>query len=300
MAGHLERIRIFLAVLEQGSFAAAARALEISKPAVTRAVAELEAGLATQLLVRTTRRVAPTYAGQVYAQDAARALADLDRADHALRALSGGEGGALRISAPLSFGMRYLPEIVAQYRVLHPATHLTLDLSDGFVDILEGGYDMALRISGPPSDKSTIWRKIAEVPRVMVAAPALLDGRVPRQPDDLRALPCLTYAHQADGAGWSLRAPGGGATRPVPVRSGLVSDNGDTLARLAELGQGVALLPLFLVREALDAGRLVRVLDGWQAPDIWLTAFYPPYERLPQPVARMTEMVEAVDWSCLS
>ena len=300
MAGHLEHLRIFLDVLEARSFAAVARARGLSRPAVTRAVAELEARLGTQLLVRTTRKVAPTFAGQSYAQEAARALADLDRAEAGLRALAGGSGGVLRVSAPLSFGMRYLPDIVAQFRVLWPDTRLVLDLSDGFVDIVAGGYDMALRISGPPGDKSSIWRKIAPVGRVMVAAPGLVAEHRVERPADLRALPCLGYANVAGGEGWSLRDPATGATHPMPVHVGLSCDNGDTLAALAERGQGVALLPRFLVAEALAAGRLVEVLPGWEAPEIWLTAFYPPYDRLPPPVARLTGMVEAVDWSHLA
>ncbi|WP_316015512.1 LysR family transcriptional regulator [Roseobacter sp. HKCCA0434] len=299
MSGQIERIRIFLDVLDARSFAEAARRRGLSPPAVTRAVAELEAELGTQLLVRTTRKVAPTLAGERYGVDAARIVADLDRADAALKALSDGDGGLLRLAAPLSFGLRFLPQIVAQFRVLWPRTELRLDLSDRFVDIVEGGYDMALRISGPPDDKSSIWRKIASVERVLVAAPALVAEHGPMDhPRDLRALPCLGYANMADG--WSLRDPASGASVPVPVRAMTVSDNGDVLARLAEMGQGVALLPCFMVAEALEEGRLVELLPDWKAPEIWLTAFYPPYERLPLPVARLTEVVEGFDWSGLA
>ncbi len=169
---------------------------------------------------------------------------------------------------------------------------LTLDLSDRFVDILGGDHDMALRISGPPDGVSTIWRKICVVPRALVASPAYLDRRgTPLAPAELASHDLLAYG--SDPAGETLRLSRQGATEVLTPRPALSADSGDLLAVLALRGEGIALLPRFLVSDALRDGRLAEVLPEWQAPEIWLTASFPPYERLPAKVAAFTEFVEA-------
>ncbi|PTX54335.1 DNA-binding transcriptional LysR family regulator [Litoreibacter ponti] len=289
--GELERIKIFLEVAEQQSFAKAARRLNLSPSVVTRQVGELEATLGTQLFVRTTRQVALTKAGESYAAETRPLAQAIDQASEALRAQQTDLTGALKVSAPLSLGLRLLPDIIAQFRLLHPKVELTLDLTDRFIDIMDEGYDMALRVSGPPSDKSTIWRKICPVPRSLVASPTYLARRgTPKGPMDLKDHDCLGYSNLQ---GTNLTLTRGDETVNVPAHHPFQCNNGEMIAHMARRDEGVALLPDFIVAHDLASGALVSILQDWAAPPIWLTAFYPPYARLPVKVATLTEFVEA-------
>ncbi|MHA6645440.1 LysR family transcriptional regulator [Mesorhizobium sp. A623] len=290
--GELESLRVFLAVAEQGSFAGAARQLAMTPASVTRTIAALERRLGVQLLVRTTRQVSLTSAGAVYAARVAPLSDGLARAAEDTREEQGITSGTIRISAPISLGMKVLPPVLSQFVTLHPQTHVSLALTDRFVDIVEDEYDLAIRISGPPDDKSTIWRKICEVQRVLIASPAYLTARdTPTSPDDLADHACLSYRFDAREEQWELTR---GPSRRVHKASGAFSaNNGDLLARLAVNGEGIALLPRFIIDDDLAAGRLVEVLPEWSAPQIWLTLYYPPYERLPLKVATFSDFFEA-------
>lgn len=290
--GELESLRVFLAVAEQGSFAGAARQLAMTPASVTRTIAALERRLGVQLLVRTTRQVSLTSAGAVYAARVAPLSSGLARAAEETREAQGVASGNIRISAPLSLGLKVLPPVLSQFATLYPQTHVSLTLTDSFVDIVEGGYDLAIRISGPPDDKSTIWRKICEVQRVLVASPNYLAARgTPVTPDDLADHFCLSYRSDARDESWELSR---GPSRRVHKASGAFSaNNGDILAQLAVNGEGIALLPRFIVDEDIAAGRLAPVLPDWSAPQIWLTLYYPPYERLPLRVATFSDFFEA-------
>ena len=191
----------------------------------------------------------------------------------------------------MSLGLKVLPAVLSQFATLHPQTHVALNLSDGFVDIVEEDYDLAIRISGPPADKSTIWRKVCRVPRVLVAAPAYLRAKgTPSTPDDLADFACLSYQAEAREETWELT--NGASHRSHKADGGFSANNGDFLARLALNGEGIALLPRFIVEDDLEAGRLVEVLPDWSAPAIWLTLFYPPYDQLPLRVATFSDFFE--------
>jgi DNA-binding transcriptional LysR family regulator len=293
MTGEIERTRFFLQVVALRGFAAAARAAKLSPSVATRWVAELEAELGVQLLVRTTRRVSPTVAGRVYAERMGKIVVEIDRTNEFVRQQQDVLKGLLRVSAPLSFGVRFLPSAIAQFRLLHPNVDLKLNLTDRFVDILGEDFEMALRISGPPSDKSTIWRKICVVPRLLVAAPEYLGRMGPlNSPDDLTDHRCLGYSHFSGGADWSLRHETTGEERTIHVGLRLECDNGDALAELAALGEGIALLPRFIVAERIERGVLARILAPWAPPEIWLTALYPPYDAIPAKVLTFTQFIE--------
>jgi DNA-binding transcriptional LysR family regulator len=192
----------------------------------------------------------------------------------------------------MSLGMKVLPTVLSQFSIIHPRTSVAIELSDRFVDILQENYDLAIRISGPPTDKSTIWRKIRPVPRVLVASPSFLARNgIPKVPEDLTTLECLSYHDQSKTETWELSRPG--QSRIVEAKGRFSINNGDFLGRLAVAGEGIALLPRFIVEEDLAAGRLVEVLPGWSTPEIWLTLFYPPYEQLPLRVATFSDFFEA-------
>lgn len=294
MAGQLERMRVFLAVSQLRSFAAAARKLQLSTSAVTRYVSELERELGAQLLVRTTRRVSLTRTGEDYAQSARSIVHDVEMANARAKQIQGGLSGELRVSAPLSLGLRLLPAALARFRALHPALRLSLNLTDRFVDVASEGFDMALRVSGPPSDKSPIWRKICAVPRLLVASPGYLRSRrSPRAPRDLLEHACIGYTNASTTDRWTLTHIASKKRQTVRLNFGFACDNGDMAAEMAMLGEGIALLPRFIVAKPLAAGALVPVLAAWAPPEIWLTAFFPPYEALPARVGAFAQFVES-------
>ncbi|MBI1171015.1 LysR family transcriptional regulator [bacterium] len=289
--GELESIRTFLAVAELHSFSGAARQLAMTPASVTRTVSALEDRLGVQLLLRTTRQVSLTSAGAVYAARMAPLVQGIARATSDTQEQHGQTAGLIRISAPMSLGLKVLPAVLSQFAVLNPLTHVALTLSDGFVDIVAEDYDLAIRISGPPNDKSTVWRKICKVPRLLVAAPALLTRHGPPEaPEDLQRFACLSYGQEAREETWDLSR--GASQRRHLAKGGFSANNGDLLARLAVQGEGIALLPRFIVEEDLRANRLVQVLPDWAAPDIWLTLYYPPYDHLPLRVATFSDFFE--------
>ena len=215
-------------------------------------------------------------------------MTEIESAKEWMREQQGAVAGALRVSAPLSLGIRFLPGAIARFRAQFPEVDLKLNLTDRFVDMLGEEFDMALRISGPPADKSTIWRKICVVPRLLVAAPAYLQrAGAPKAPEDLARHSCLGYSHFVGGDLWTLREAVTGETRSAQVRLPFECDNGDVVADLAKLGEGIALLPRFIVARHLETGALTPVLAGWRPPEIWLTAFYPPYEIAPREGRRL-------------
>ena len=293
MTGQLERMRVFVAVAELRSFAATARKLRLSTSVVTRYVSELERELGAQLLVRTTRRVSLSRPGEDYAEAAREILAEVETANARAKQTQAGLSGELRVSAPLSLGLRLLPPTLARFRGLHPDLRLSLNLTDRFVDVVAEGFDMALRVSGPPTDKSTIWRKLCVVPRLLVASPAYLRSRrAPRDPRDLAEHLCIGYTNMAQADRWSLTHSLSKKRQTVHLTFGFACDNGDLAAEMAALGQGIALLPRFLVADRLASGGLTPVLPTWAPPEIWLTAFFPPYEALPGRVKAFADFVE--------
>ncbi len=290
--GELEAIRTFLTVADQSSFSAAARLLAMTPASVTRTVSALEEQLGVQLLLRTTRKVSLTSAGAAYAARVAPLVQGLARATEETRDLQKVTAGSLRVSAPMSLGMKVLPTVLSQFSIMHPRTSVAIELSDRFVDILQENYDLAIRISGPPTDKSTIWRKIRPVSRLLVAAPSFLARHgTPKVPEDLTTLECLSYHDQSKTETWELSRPG--QVRTIEARGRFSINNGDFLCKLAIAGEGIALLPRFIVDEELRAGKLVEVLPGWNTPEIWLTLYYPPYEQLPLRVATFSDFFEA-------
>jgi DNA-binding transcriptional LysR family regulator len=290
MTGKLERMAVFVEVAALGSFIAAARKLNQSAPAITRLVAELEAELGVQLLIRTTRKVTLTRAGEHFLVRSKTLLTGMESAEALVRAEQLSLSGILRINAPMSFGQKFLAQAVCRFSILHEQVTLKVDLADEFIDILAGGYDMALRISAAPQDKSTIWRKICLVPRMLVASPTYVKrfGTLATA-GELKHHKCLAYGKANEAPVWMLSSNG----RTEQVSHFTFScNNGDLLADLAALHEGIALLPKFIVSRHLRDAKLVQLLPDWQARDIWLTAYYPPYEKLPAKVAAFTRFIE--------
>lgn len=285
----LGTIRTFLAVARNRSFAEAARQLRAPPATVTRAVSSLEKSLGAQLLVRTTRQVSLTSAGAAYAARVEPLVRDIDGLNEDFRSGAETESGLLRINAPMSLGLKLLPPILSGFRAQHPRIELSVSLSDEFVDIVGADFDLAIRISEPPTDKSTIWRKICPVERILVTAPGSAAASV-ETPENLDPLQCYAFSAAGREEIWLLGR--NGQTRSVRAGGGFSANSGDLLAQLAESDGGAALLPRFIVEDAIASGRLVQILADWTPPLLWLSLYYPPYEKLPPRVAGFSDFFE--------
>ena len=287
----LKPIRVFLEVARFMSFAAAARHLGMTPATVTRTVARLEDELGVQLLLRTTRHVSLTSIGAVVAARYGPLVSDFDEVAADIKRASLPDRGRLRINAPMSMGLRLLPDLIESFRLAFPDVELELMMTDQLINILEDGADLAIRISEPPTDKSTIWRKICAVPRHAVAAPSLLERiDLPKTPDDLHPDHCLSYS--AIGAEETCDFRKDQVRRQVRAGRRIVSNSGDLLHALARRGAGITVLPDFIVQRSIASGELRAILADWSVSMLWLTLFYPPYEQLPPLVATFSDFFE--------
>jgi DNA-binding transcriptional LysR family regulator len=280
----LTEMEAFVQVVDHGGFTDAAKKMGLSKSAVSKHVAALEARLAVRLLNRTTRRVSPTELGLAYYDRARVVLADALEADSMVTAMQATPKGGLRVSAPVSFGIGQLSGAVAAFLCAYPEVDVNLVLDDRFVELVAEGFDLAIRI-GVLEDSSLKARKLAEARRVLAASPAYLAERgAPRAVDDLGAHRLLHYSNLATGNFWRLRGPSG-EERHVRVGGRFTANNGDSLMRAAEAGLGIALLPSFIIGDAIVRGRLVEVLPD-RAPDLLGVYAVHPEGRFPQPKLR--------------
>ncbi|MEL6596011.1 MAG: LysR family transcriptional regulator [Pseudomonadota bacterium] len=288
----LKPIRVFLEVAAQQSFVGAATTLGMTPATVTRLVAKLEDEIGQQLLLRTTRQVSLTSTGALVAAKYRTLIDEFDRVHTTITQEAHPHRGRLSINVPMSFGQRMMPSLTQSFQLAYPNIELVIHMTDELVDIVETQCDMAIRVSRAPVDKSTIWRKVCEIPRRLVASPGyLVQVPEPKTPDDLLRRSCLSYNHTTSPETWVLQK--GSDKQTLLAGSDIISNNGDFLFGLVRSDRGVALLPDFIVAEGLDKGRVQRVLPDWEPTPLWLSLYYPPYETLPPLVATFTEFFEA-------
>jgi DNA-binding transcriptional LysR family regulator len=270
----LAAIEAFVRVAECGSFSKAAERLHASKSVVSRQVGALEAELGARLLHRTTRALTLTEAGRSYFEQAARILADLAEANASVGQLQAAPRGRLRVSAPMSFGFLHLAPAVPDFLDRHRDVEIELAMNDRYVDLVDEGFDMAVRI-GKLEDSSLVARKLAPARRAICAAPAYLQARgTPASPDDLKTHECLCYSNVGLAQEWRFVRPDG-RPWPVEVRGRLHTNNGDALRAAALRGFGLAVLPSFLAGRDFQSGALVSVLDAFMPQDSAVYAVYP-------------------------
>jgi DNA-binding transcriptional LysR family regulator len=274
-----EDLQAFVAVVEAGSFTAAADRLDSAKSAVSRRVSNLEQRLGVQLLRRTTRRLDLTDSGRSFYERSARILADLDEAESAVVQSHGELRGRLRVALPLSFGLRHMSDPIARFQRRHPNVDFDLDLNDRRIDLLEEGRDLAVRI-GQMADSSLIARKLFQVRSLVCASPAYLDRHgIPERTSELETHQCLVYGNLANPGQWACRESDG-REHSVPVNVALTANSGEILCSLASAGQGLVMLPTFIVHEAIGRGDLVPVLTAVQWPVFPAYAVYPAVRHL--------------------
>lgn len=285
-----EAIRAFTKVVEAGGFAAAGREMGLSRAVVNKYVINLENALGTQLLRRSTRQVTPTETGIAFYDRCTQIVSELDEAITAVTELQEKPTGNLRINAPMSFGTRHLSQIVADYMAGYPDVHVELVLNDRFVDPIEEGFDITVRVGEPQPLTSLISREIVPAKRVLCASPDYLRGYgEPAHPSELRRHRCLHYGYQDSGSHWRLRGPDG--EHSVAIRCVMWSNNGEVLKDAAIKRQGLVLLPTFIVGEALQQGQLRTVLADYRPHDITLCALYPRHRHLSAKVRLFVDLL---------
>jgi DNA-binding transcriptional LysR family regulator len=259
----LGEMSAFATVVDAKGFAAAARRLGLSKASVSRLVQRLEDRLGVRLLNRTTRRLSLTEAGRTFYDGAHRMLSEAASAEAAVTQLAARPSGTLRLSVPMSFGSRHLGPLLAEFLALCPELSLDMVLGDRVVDLVEEGFDAALRI-GTLGESNVVARRLCRVRRVVAGAPAYLARRgTPAKPSDLADHACLHYSYYADGRLWRFR-DAAGEEDEVEIGGRVEMNNGDALAALAMAGHGLCHLPTFIIHEALRDGRLLALLPGWE------------------------------------
>jgi DNA-binding transcriptional LysR family regulator len=263
---------VFVTVVAQGSFTAAAEQLQLSRASASKHITALESCLGGRLLNRTTRHISLTEAGQAYYERCKQIIEDVEEAECVVTGFSSEPRGLLRMNAPMSFGTKQFADIVANFCLAHPAIDIELTLTDRFVDVVEEGYDLVIRIA-QLKESSLIARKLAPCRRVLCASPNYLKthGR-PTEPSDLKQHTCLHYAYFEDGKNWILNGPDG--KHPIRIHPKLSVNNGDALHTAAKHGLGIALLPTFIVGDALRTGELELVLSDYQSTEINIYAMY--------------------------
>jgi DNA-binding transcriptional LysR family regulator len=266
-------MRVFTSVVEAESFAGAAEKLDLSRGMATRYVAQLEAHLGVRLLNRTTRRLSLTEAGSDYYQRATQVLAMIEEAETSAAQNASVPRGTLRVTSSVIFGSRHLGEAVSDFLKRHPQMQVELSLNERVADLVEEGFDLAIRVSAQV-DPGLVARRITRMRLIACASPAYLKTRgAPKAPEDLAAHNCLVYAHRIHLGGWHFERDG--EERIVPVGGTLRSNNGNALVSAAIDGLGVVLEPSFLVYEALREGKLVQLLPEWRCAEGSVFAVYP-------------------------
>jgi len=269
----LHCMKTFARVVETGSFSTAAQRLNLSRSVVSKQLQALESSLGVRLLQRTTRQVSPTEIGLAYHEHCLRILAEVEAAEGLVTSLQEEPRGTLKINAPMSFGTLHLGPAVAEFASRYPELTVQLTLDDRFINPLEEGFDVTIRI-GELEDSSLVARRIAAVPRRLYAAPDYLRRRgEPRHPNELGGHSCLHYGYLSSGGTWKLLGPEGEYS--LRLNGQLCSNNGEVLRDAAVRGLGIVLLPEFIVAGELARGRLQGILQTYSPPPIAIHALYP-------------------------
>lgn len=277
----LEEIKTFVQIVESGSNTAAADHMNIAASATSKRLKELEVRLGAPLIVRTTRRMSLTNVGKAFYKRCRDILDELEAAEDEVRDSENSLKGRLKIAVPVTFGVSHLTPLIAQFMHRHPLVRIELDLSDKRIDLLDGAYDLAIRI-GALDDSTLIARRISRVEHRVCASPDFLNGvNEISHPKDLSSLPALCYSNLSQPAVWRYQSKSR-KSGTVHVEPRLLASNGDALREAAIAGLGVLCEPSFVVHSAIKRGLLQPVLTQyrWYGMDIFVV--YPKTTRVPR------------------
>ncbi len=285
----LKEMQAFVAVVDAGSFVGAADVLDVSKTAVSRLIGDLETRLGVRLLQRTTRKLSLTQEGEIFQQRCRDLLANLDEAEAEITVHAGEAAGQVRINAPVSFGLTHLAPLWPTFMAAHPKVTLDITLTDRLVDLVDEGYDLAVRI-GRLRSSSLVSRQLMSTRLVLCASPEYLrlHGTL-GQPSDLTGHTIIAYTLLSMGEQWDFDGPDG--TVGVRVAPRMRSNSGDTCCAAALQHGGIVLQPTFLVDSALRAGTLVEVLPDYRSIELGVYAVYPNRKYLPPKVRVLVDFL---------
>jgi DNA-binding transcriptional LysR family regulator len=294
-------MQTFVRVVETGSFSAVAREQTSTQSAVSKQVAALEKYLGAKLLTRTTRTLALTDDGHRYFEDARRLVAEVTEAEGQLRRGEQQLGGWLRIASSVGFGVRVLRPHVHSFLAAHPGVKIDLKLNDGFIDLVEHGIDVAVRI-GNLADSTLVARRIGRIRRAVVASrayvqAATVERTMPSIPEDLKRHPCIVYTELRSRNLWDFSTPDGSR---VSVRvEGPLQTNASDIVRAAVLdGVGIAYSPTWLFQDLIDSGEVQVLLPGWQTSPLPLHLVSPPERRHAAKVRAFSEHLASALVDC--
>ncbi len=270
---------IFARVIEAGSFSEAARRMDISRAAVSKAVAKLEKDLSTRLLLRSTRHISLTETGIAISAHAARILEEAEHAERVVNSLHSEPQGTLKVSVPSSFGTRHIAPSLPCFLARYPKIKIDLTITDHPGDLIEGGYDVQIRVTNEP-DLNLVARKLAPVRRILCATPQYFQQwGMPKTPQDLTQHNCLDCAVSAEQGYWRFNGPEG--MIKVPISGTLRINDNDALAQAVLYGTGIALLPTYTIGMELQKGRLQAILPEYLSIERHIYACYLPSRHLP-------------------
>lgn len=287
-----EALAIFARVVEMRSFAGAARELALSKATVSKAVSRLEERLGTRLFNRTSRQLALTDAGRRLAGRAAQLVIDGEAAESETLAQSTAPRGLVRLAVPMTFGVKVIAPLLPEFLAAYPEVSIDLHLSDAMVDLIGDGFDAGVRIARLP-DSSLVARRLCDVRRYTVAAPSYLNahGR-PTHPMHLAHHRCFGYAYLSTPGVWHF-ANAAGEQASVRPSGPLRVNNGEAILPALLAGLGIADLPDFIVREAIDDGRVEVILKDWKQPEGSVHLVLPPGGPRPARVEVLADFLAA-------
>lgn len=282
-------MQTFCAVVDAGSFVKAADTLGFSKAAVSRYVADLEARLGVRLLHRTTRRLSLTAEGAVFNARCRELLSGVEEAEAEISSRSGAARGLLRVNVPVTFGILHLAPLWDSFHERYPLIRLDVTLSDRVVDVVEEGFDMAIRIAALPSS-SLISKRLASTRIVLCASPQYLASHgVPSHPSELTKHEVIGYSYWSGGDAWQFDGPDGPVR--VTIKPWMTTNNGDTCRAGALAHQGIILQPTFLIGDDLSAGRLVELLPEYRSIELGIYAIYPTRKHVAPKVRALVEFL---------
>ena len=285
----LTSLTVFGRVVECGGFSAAARRLNMSVTMVGNHVQSLEDRLGVRLLNRTTRKVSLTETGKYYYERSSQILADLEEADQAAGALTTTPRGTLKIYCTTAL-VRFLLPVISEFMALYQLISLDFSVGERMVDMIEEGYDLAIR-TVPPPDSSLVVRKLTPWRHVLVCTPAYLETHpMPKTPAEVAEHNCLQYAYYPYGDEWRFE-DAEGKQQSVKVSGNVVSNSAETLRYLLANGQGIFLGPSFIVFEDIAAGRLVRMMPDYRPVEFTINAVYPNRSHLPTKVRLFIDLL---------
>jgi DNA-binding transcriptional LysR family regulator len=280
---------VFCSVVDKGSFVGAAEPLEMSKAAISRYVSGLEERLGVRLLHRTTRRLSLTEEGRQFYHQAKEVLAMMDAAEEAVSSAAPEPTGLLRVNAPVSFGIMHLGPIWADFMQAYPKVELDISLNDRLVDLVDEGFDAAVRIASM-ENSTLVGRRLASTRMCLCASPAYLERYPPVLTlADLTKHGVVAYTHFASGSDWLFEGPGG--PEHVRTRSVVRCNNGDTCRSIALAGGGISLQPSFMVAEDLRAGTLVEILADYRSIELGVYVVYPSRKHVPPKVRALVNFL---------